>query len=63
MQAHMHSRVALSATFLIVLPLQFLNACIDFGVEVEEAPWGFEIDIRDVDGNRLGIGMPKTSSR
>jgi len=31
----------------------------EFRVEVEEAPWGFEIEIRDPDANRLRIGMPK----
>ena len=31
----------------------------EFGVEVEEAPWGYEIEIRDPDANRLRIGMPK----
>ena len=31
----------------------------EFRVEVEEAPWGFEIEIRDPDANRLRIGMSK----
>jgi Glyoxalase superfamily protein len=31
----------------------------EFGVEVEEAPWGYEIEVRDPDANRLRIGMPK----
>jgi len=26
---------------------------------VEEAPWGYEIEIRDPDANRLRIGMRK----
>src|SRR5712691_10015114 len=30
----------------------------EFGVQVEEAPWGLEIEIRDPDGNRLRIGSP-----
>lgn len=34
----------------------------EFGVEVEEAPWGYEIEIRDPDANRLRIGMPKAAS-
>ncbi len=34
----------------------------EFGVEVEEAPWGFEIEVRDPDENRLRIGMPKSVS-
>ena len=28
----------------------------EFGVEVEEAPWAREIELRDPDGNRLRIG-------
>ena len=31
----------------------------EFGVPVEEAPWGLEIEIRDPDMNRLRIGAPK----
>ena len=31
----------------------------EFGVQVEEAPWGYEIEIRDPDANRLRIGMAK----
>src|SRR5258708_27933464 len=34
----------------------------EFGVIVEEAPWGFEIELRDPDANRLRIGMPKSAS-
>lgn len=34
----------------------------EFGVMVEEAPWGFEIELRDPDANRLRIGMPKSAS-
>ena len=34
----------------------------EFGVMVEEAPWGFEIELRDPDANRLRIGMPKPVS-
>jgi catechol 2,3-dioxygenase-like lactoylglutathione lyase family enzyme len=30
----------------------------EFGVEVEKAPWGREIELRDPDGNRLRIGTP-----
>lgn len=33
----------------------------EFGAKVEEAPWGYEIEIRDPDGNRLRMGMPKDS--
>ncbi|MGH7177975.1 MAG: glyoxalase superfamily protein [Tepidisphaeraceae bacterium] len=31
----------------------------EFGVQVEEVPWGLEIELRDPDKNRLRIGMPK----
>lgn len=31
----------------------------EFGVAIESAPWGDEIELRDVDGNRLRIGMPR----
>lgn len=34
----------------------------EFGVTVEEAPWGYEIEIRDPDANRLRIGMPKDAA-
>lgn len=30
----------------------------EFGVQVEEAPWAREIELRDPDGNRLRIGTP-----
>lgn len=30
----------------------------EFGVPVEEAPWAREIELRDIDGNRLRIGTP-----
>jgi SAM-dependent methyltransferase len=33
----------------------------ELGVEVEEAPWGREIELRDPDGNRLRIGTPRTA--
>jgi catechol 2,3-dioxygenase-like lactoylglutathione lyase family enzyme len=32
-------------------------AC-EFGVQVRDAPWAREIELRDPDGNRLRIGMP-----
>jgi catechol 2,3-dioxygenase-like lactoylglutathione lyase family enzyme len=31
----------------------------EFGVTLEEASWGVEMELRDPDGNRLRIGMPK----
>jgi len=34
----------------------------EFGVGVEQAPWGLEIEIRDPDGNRLRIGSPTPSA-
>jgi len=34
----------------------------EFGVEVEEAPWGYDIEIRGPDANRLRIGTPKDGS-
>lgn len=35
----------------------------DFGVEVEDNPWGRDIVLRDPDGNRLRIGSPRPVSR
>ena len=31
----------------------------EFGAEVEEAPWGREIEIRDRDGSRLRVATHK----
>ncbi len=31
----------------------------EFNVKIEEAPWGFDIEVRDPDGNRIRLGMPK----
>ena len=31
----------------------------EFGVAVDDAPWAREIELRDLDGNRLRIGTPK----
>jgi hypothetical protein len=28
----------------------------EFGVQVQKAPWGPEVELRDLDGNRLRIG-------
>ena len=33
----------------------------ELGATVREAPWGYEVEIRDPDGNRLRIGIPKSS--
>ncbi|WP_430542842.1 glyoxalase superfamily protein [Streptomyces iconiensis] len=30
----------------------------EFGVEITQAPWAQEIELRDPDGNRLRIGAP-----
>ena len=35
----------------------------EFAVRVEEAPWGYEIELRDPDTNRLRIGMAKPASK
>ena len=35
----------------------------EFGVRVDEAPWGYEIELSDPDANRLRIGMPKLVSK
>jgi hypothetical protein len=44
---------------LIYLRLRDLEAIAkEFGVAVEQAPWGPEIELHDLDGNRLRIGTP-----
>jgi catechol 2,3-dioxygenase-like lactoylglutathione lyase family enzyme len=44
---------------LIYLRLANVNEiAAEFGVEVEDAPWAREIELRDPDGNRLRIGTP-----
>ena len=35
----------------------------EFGLTVEEEPWGREVEIRDIDGNRLRIGSPPFTVR
>lgn len=30
----------------------------EFGVQAKDAPWGREIELRDLDGNRLRVGTP-----
>jgi hypothetical protein len=35
----------------------------EFGVTVEEADWGREIEICDLDGNRIRIGSPLRPSQ
>ncbi|GAA2686158.1 MULTISPECIES: glyoxalase superfamily protein [Actinosynnema] len=32
----------------------------EFGVPVERAPWGREVELRDPDGNRLRVGSPSS---
>ncbi|MFY7068545.1 glyoxalase superfamily protein [Nocardiopsis changdeensis] len=44
---------------LVYLRLNDIDAvAAEFGVPVEEAPWGRELELRDPDGNRLRIGVP-----
>jgi hypothetical protein len=44
---------------LIYLRVRDVEAvAAEFGVTVEQAPWAREIEIRDLDGNRLRIGTP-----
>jgi catechol 2,3-dioxygenase-like lactoylglutathione lyase family enzyme len=44
---------------LIYLRVRDVEAiAAEFGVTVEEAPWAREIEIVDIDGNRLRIGTP-----
>jgi catechol 2,3-dioxygenase-like lactoylglutathione lyase family enzyme len=43
---------------LLYLRLRNLDpVAAEFGVPVEEAPWGRELELRDPDGNRLRIGL------
>ncbi|MDE3720038.1 glyoxalase superfamily protein [Nocardiopsis sp. N85] len=44
---------------LVYLRLTDVDAiAAEFGVPVEEAPWGRELALRDPDGNRLRVGEP-----
>ncbi|MFL1381361.1 MULTISPECIES: glyoxalase superfamily protein [unclassified Nocardiopsis] len=44
---------------LVYLRLNDIDAvAAEFGVPVEEAPWGRELALRDPDGNRLRVGEP-----
>ena len=44
---------------LIYLRLRDLDAVAkEFGADVEQMPWGLEVQLRDPDGNRLRIGTP-----
>ncbi|MFB9854467.1 glyoxalase superfamily protein [Micromonospora andamanensis] len=44
---------------LVYLRVRDVDAvAAEFGVPVEEAPWGREVELRDLDGNRLRIGTP-----
>jgi len=46
---------------LIYLSLRNLDeVAAEFGVPVEEAPWGREIELRDPDSNRIRIGSGLT---
>lgn len=45
---------------LVYLRLGDVDAiAADFGATVDDAPWAREIELRDLDGNRLRIGTPK----
>lgn len=45
---------------LVYLRLNDIDAvAAEFGVPVEEAPWGRELELRDPDGNRLRVGEPE----
>ena len=35
-----------------------VSIATEFDVDVEEAPWAREVELRDPDGNRLRIGTP-----
>ena len=42
---------------LVFLTVHDLDAvAAEFGVTVEEVPWGRELELRDLDGNRLRVG-------
>jgi catechol 2,3-dioxygenase-like lactoylglutathione lyase family enzyme len=44
---------------LVYLRLDDVDTIADeFGMTVEVAPWGREIELRDPDGNRLRVGTP-----
>lgn len=44
---------------LVYLRVRDVDAiAAEFGVEVKDAPWAREIELRDPDGNRLRIGTP-----
>ncbi|TDD53902.1 glyoxalase superfamily protein [Saccharopolyspora elongata] len=44
---------------LVYLRVRDLDAIADaFGVQIEHADWGREIELRDPDGNRLRVGAP-----
>jgi hypothetical protein len=32
----------------------------EFGVEIVDQPWGREVHLTDLDGNRLRVGMPRS---
>ena len=55
-----HSGDARPDTLLYLAVADIHPVAREFEVEVEEAPWGYEIEIRDPDANRLRIGMPKS---
>jgi hypothetical protein len=45
--------VVVSRSALVVV------AAVEFGAEMEEAPWAREIEIRDPDGSRVRVATPE----
>ncbi|GAA2863576.1 glyoxalase superfamily protein [Streptosporangium fragile] len=44
---------------LVYLRVRDVDAVADeFGIQVKDAPWAREIELRDPDGNRLRVGTP-----
>ncbi|WP_433214896.1 glyoxalase superfamily protein [Microtetraspora malaysiensis] len=44
---------------LVYLRVRDIDAVADeFGIQVKDAPWAREIELRDPDGNRLRVGTP-----
>jgi catechol 2,3-dioxygenase-like lactoylglutathione lyase family enzyme len=42
---------------LVYLSVEDVDAvAAEFGLQVQQAPWGPEVELRDLDGNRLRIG-------
>jgi catechol 2,3-dioxygenase-like lactoylglutathione lyase family enzyme len=52
-----HTGDARPDTLLYLRLLDLDAVAAEFGVPVDEAPWGRELELRDPDGNRLRIGL------